>query len=317
MPHSHPHLLTGRRLLWSLALTVAFVVGETLAGVLSHSLGLLSDAGHNLADVLALLFSWYALRAARFPSSASRTFGYHRVGILAALLNALSLIVIAGLIIWQAFDRLHHPARVEGGVMIGVATIAVLLNGAIAWGLHGASEGDLNIRSAYLHMLGDAISAAAVVVAGIIVLITGKWIADPIVSILIGGLILYSTWGVLKESINVLLEAAPAGLDMAAVCRAIRGVAGVIDMHDLHVWTLGPGVVACSCHIVVAEQSISDGQQVLRAVGDELSHHFHINHTTIQIEVEGCEPNHMYCTIHPGTSRHDHADDCGAHTHAH
>ena len=209
MSHSHSHSLTGRRLILSLLLTLGFVVGESTAGLFSHSLALLSDAGHNLADVLALLFSWYALRAARYPSSARRTYGYHRVGILAALLNALSLVVIAGLIIWQAVARLQNPAPAAGGVMIGVAAAAVLLNGVIASWLRGASVDDINIRGAYLHMLGDALSAAAVVVAGVVVLVTGKPLADPIVSILIGGLILYSSWDVLRESINVLLEAAP------------------------------------------------------------------------------------------------------------
>jgi len=286
----------------SVALMSAFVVGELTAGFFGHSLALLSDAGHNFADVLALLLSWYALRAANWPSHATRTFGYHRVGILAALANAASLVVIAFFIMWEAAVRLGHPqvASPSGKIMIGAAGAAILVNGIVAWSLHGSAKNDLNVRSAYLHMLGDALSAVGVVAAGIIVAVTRNSLADPIVSVLIGLMILWSSWGILKESVCVLLEGTPVGLDMVAVERAIASAPGVLDVHDLHVWTVGAGVVACSCHVVVAEQSIREGQQVLRAVAEELAHHFHINHTTVQIEVEGCEANEMYCTVRPG-----------------
>jgi cobalt-zinc-cadmium efflux system protein len=304
--HGHHHgLIAGGKMGWAVLLTVAFVVGEGVAGLLGHSVALLSDAGHNLADALALLFSWYALRVASRPSSAARTFGYHRVGILAALVNAGSLAVISVFIAWEAAQRLVHPQPVHGGVMIIVAGAAVAINATIALWLGRHAEHDLNVRSAYLHMLGDAASAAAVIVAGIIVIATGNTVADPIVSFIIAALILWSSWGILHESVNVLLEATPAGMDMCAVEEAITTVDGVLDVHDLHVWTVGPGVVACSCHVTVAEQTISSGQQVLRAVVSELNKRFQINHTTVQVEVEGCEPNHMYCQIH--RSEHAHA----------
>ncbi len=287
----------------SVVLMSAFVVGELIAGYFAHSLALLSDAGHNFADVLALILSWYGLRASHWPSSSTRTFGYHRVGILAALGNAASLVATAFFILWQAMVRILGPQQqVEGTLMIVVAAAAVVVNGIVAIWLHHSAKDDLNVRSAYLHMLGDALSAVGVVVAGIIVAVTKQSIADPIVSILIGLMILWSSWGILKESVNVLLEGTPAGLDMKAVEKAIAAVPGVLDAHDLHVWTVGAGVVACSCHIVVAEQSIREGQQVRRAVTEELEHHFHINHTTLQVEVEGCEANDMYCTVR----RHEH-----------
>jgi cobalt-zinc-cadmium efflux system protein len=179
--------------------------------------------------------------------------------------------------------------------MIGVAATAMVLNAAIGWRLHGSAKGDLNVRSAYLHMVGDAVSACGVVVAGIIVAITSEPQADPIVSLLIAALILWSGYGVFRESTTVLLEGTPRGTDMPAVIDAIRSVGGVLDVHDLHVWMVGPGVIACSCHILVAEQSVREGQQVLRAVVTDLRTRFHINHTTIQVEVEGCESNDMYC----------------------
>jgi cobalt-zinc-cadmium efflux system protein len=313
MSHSH-HSITGRRLALSLGLTATFVVGEALAGVLGHSVALISDAAHNLADAMALLLSWYALRAALWPSSSARTFGYHRVGILAALVNATSLVFIAGFIIWQAVLRLFHPEPVRGPVMIGVAAAAIVLNSVIALWLHHSAKDDLNVRSAYMHMLGDAFAAMGVVVAGVIVTVSHNPIADPICSFIIGGLILWTSWGILTESVNVLLEGTPAHLDMEQVQKAISNVAGVLGVHDLHVWTLGSGVVACSCHILVAEQTIREGQQVLRAVSEELEHHFHITHPTVQVEVEGCDPNDMYCTMRAAHEHeHLHTDAHGRH----
>jgi cobalt-zinc-cadmium efflux system protein len=304
MAHAHSHSdLAGRRMGFSVLLMLAFVVGELIAGTFAHSLALLSDAGHNFADVLALLLSWYGLRAAKWPSSAARTFGYHRVGILAALANAASLVVIAIFIGWEAFARLHNPQPVDWRIMVATAAAAIVVNALVAIWLHGSAKDDLNVRSAYLHMLGDALSAAGVVMAGLAVALFHNPIADPIVSFVIAIMILWSSWGVLKESVNVLLEGTPAGLDLKDVASAITAVPGVLDVHDLHVWTVGAGVVACSCHILVAEQSVRSGQQVLRAVNGALAHQFHINHSTVQVEVEGCEPNDMYCTVRP----HEHA----------
>jgi cobalt-zinc-cadmium efflux system protein len=288
-----------RRMGLSVLLTLAFVVGEGVAGYLANSLALWSDAGHNLADALALLLSWYALRSARRPADARRTFGYHRVGILAALVNAVSLVAIALLIAWEAVDRLRHPEPVAGGAMIVVALVAVVLNVLISVWLHRDAKRDLNVRSAYLHMLGDAVSALGVVAAGLVVTLTRSPLADPVVSLLIGAFILWSSWGVLREAVEVLLESAPRGLDTAAVEQAIRAVHGVLGVHDLHVWSIASGVAACSCHIVVAEQSVRTGQQVLRAVAERLEHDFAVGHTTIQVEVEGCDPNDLYCTIRP------------------
>ncbi len=283
----------------SVVLTLAFVLAEAFAGYWANSLALLSDAGHNFADALALIFSWFAIWIARKPSDAQRTFGYHRVGILAALVNAVSLVVIALLIFWEVVGRLRHPEPVQSGPMIGMALAAILLNGVISFWLRSEARHDLNVRSAYLHMLGDAVSAVGVVVAGVIVALTGEAVADPVVSLVIGGLILWSSWGVLTEAVNVLLEAAPKDLDMAAVERAVKEVPGVLNAHHLHVWTVTSGFIACSCHVVIAEQSVRSGQQVLRAVAELLDHQFGIDHATVQIEVEGCETKEVGCPIRP------------------
>jgi len=280
----------------AVALTLAFVLVEAVSGWFADSLALLSDAGHNMADAAALGFSWYALRAARKPSHHGMTFGYHRVGVFAALANAISLVAIALVIGWEAIARIREPGIANGSVMIGVAAAGIVVNLLIGRWLHKDSKDDLNIRSAYLHMLGDAVSAFGVVIAGILVATMRAPLADPVVSLLIAGLILYSSYGVLRESATVLLEGTPSGMDMPAVIAAIKNVTGVLDVHDLHVWMVGPGVVACSCHILVAEQSIREGQQVLRAVVHDIEHRFRITHTTVQVEVEGCEADDMYCT---------------------
>jgi len=279
----------------AVALTLLFVLVEAIGGWFAHSLALLSDAAHNLADAAALGFSWYALWIAGKPSHEGMTFGYHRVGIFAALANAVSLVLLAVFIAWEAIERIRQPEIANGPVMIVVAAAAIAVNLVIGLWLHKGARDNINIRSAYLHMLGDAVSAFGVVIAGVLVATVGGLLADPIVSLLIAGLILYSSYDVLLESATVLLEGTPPGIDMPAVVAAIKGVGGVLDVHDLHVWTVGPGVVACSCHILVAEQSIRDGQQVLRAVVHDLDHRFHITHTTVQVEAEGCDANDMYC----------------------
>jgi cobalt-zinc-cadmium efflux system protein len=205
-------------------------------------------------------------------------------------------LLIAVFVGWEAIERIRHPEVANGAAMIVVAAAAIVVNLAISLWLHRGSKDDLNIRSAYLHMLGDAISAFGVVIAGVLVATMRLTLADPVVSLLIAGLILASSYSVLRECATVLLEGTPAGMDMPAVIAAIKSVGGVLDVHDLHVWMVGPGVVACSCHILVAEQSIRDGQQVLRAVVHDIEHRFHITHTTVQVEVEGCDANDMYCT---------------------
>jgi cobalt-zinc-cadmium efflux system protein len=310
MAHHHSHHDTGAcnhdhaavsttKMAWAVGLTFGFVILETLAGLIAHSLALLSDAGHNLADAAALGFSWYALWIAKKPSHARMTFGYHRVGILAALVNASSLVVIALLIAWEAAGRLRHPEQPHGWIMVAVAAAAVALNFTIGSWLHAGSHHDLNVRSARLHMLGDAISAIGVVIAGLVVATTGAMMADPIISLLIAGLILVSSWGVLRESVNVLLEGTPAGLDMSCVEKDISAVPGVRGVHDLHVWTVGPGVIAASVHVLVEEETIAGGQRVLQTIAAELASRHRINHSTVQVEVEGVCADGMYCCIEP------------------
>ena len=293
--HAHAPQVSAATLGGAVALTLAFVLAEAIGGWWGNSLALLSDAGHNLADAATLGLSWYALWMAGKPSHERMTFGYHRVGVFAALINAVSLVLIALFIGWEGIERLRHPEPASGVLMIVLATVAIIVNLAIGSRLHQGAKHDINVRSAYIHMIGDAVSAFGVVIAGIIIATTQWLLADPIVSLVIAALILYSSYGVLRESVTVLLEGTPPGMEMPKVVSAIKSVTGVLDVHDLHVWMVGPGVVACSCHIVVAEQSVREGQQVLRAVVSDIESRFHITHTTVQVEVEGCEADDMYC----------------------
>ena len=288
--HSHSHVpknVSNWTMGIAVTLTLVFVVVEAVCGWLAHSLALLSDAGHNLTDAAALGFSWYALWMSSKPSHQGMTFGYHRVGVLAALCNAVSLVVIAFFIGWEAIARIRQPEAANGVVMIGVAASAVVLNLLIGVWLHRGAKDDINIRSAYLHMLGDAVSAFGVVIAGVLVAMTSVTWADPAVSLLIAGLILYSSYGVLRESATVLLEGTPEGMDMPAVISVIKAVAGVLEVHDLHVWMVGPGVGAAANRGGRAKHPRGTAGAA-RGRPQGVNQRFHINHTTVSGgEVEG------------------------------
>jgi cobalt-zinc-cadmium efflux system protein len=286
-------------------LTLGFVIVEAVAGFAADSISLLSDAGHNFADFLALGFSWFALRVALKPCTARNTFGFYRMNILAAVVNALSLVGIGAVILFESARRLFHPEPVQSGIMIVVALAAVILNAGIGLWLQ-AGRDDLNIRSAYYHMMGDAAAAAAVIVAGLVSRFTGSPLADPIVSIIIGMMIIWSCWGILKQAVNVLLEAAPQDLDMDALEQEIRSTPGVFDVHDLHVWTINSGYVACSCHLVIGNQTTARGEQILQEVAAALKARYQIDHTTIQVEVDACLPAGNSC-IHNISAREVHA----------
>jgi cobalt-zinc-cadmium efflux system protein len=304
--HSHGAGISSNKMWFATAITFAFCLGEALVGYKSNSLALMADAGHNFADALALALSAFALWIATKPADNKRTFGYHRVGILAALVNAVGLAVMAIVIFWEAIQRLQTPEHVQSTPMIWVALLAIILNSGIAWWLASAAKEDLNIRSAYLHMMGDAAASLGVVIAGIIIAFTSWFIADPIVSIIFALLVLWSSWSIFTESIQMLLEGTPAGMELAEVERTIREVNGVLDVHDLHVWTVSSGLIACNCHILVLEQSVSSAQKIQAEVAHELEHDFKISHSTIQIEVEDCG-GHDHAVLSVQEHGHNHA----------
>jgi len=285
------------KLMLSMIVTIIFVAVEGSVGFVSHSLALISDAGHNFSDAVALIFSAFAIWMARRPSDSRRTFGYHRATVLSAFANAIALIAIAFFIFSEAAARFRHPEAVSSDLMIGMALAAVVINGAIGFWLHGHSHDDLNMKSATIHMIGDALSAAGVVVAGIVIKFTHVSWVDPLASCLIGLFILKSSWGILNECLHILMESVPYGLNLADVEAAIRAVPDVLNVHDLHVWLVASGRIVCSCHLQVSERSVSSGQKILKSINEVLRDQFKISHTTIQVEVENCDPDSIYCAF--------------------
>ncbi len=275
----------------SLGVTLAYIVLLVVAGIRAHSLALLSEAGHNLSDFLALLLSLVAVYFQTRPANAQKTYGYQRAGVLAALINASSLVVVSFFILYEAFRRLQHPEHVQASVMMWVAGAGVLMNGAIALLLY-RSGGDVNIRSALLHEIGDTLSTAAVIAGGWAILATGQYWIDSVLSLGIGVLILWSGLGIVRETLNILLEGTPRGMQLEKIEHAIRSVEGVNDVHDLHVWSIGSETHALSCHISIADIPPSVSERILRDVKERLLHDFRIDHTTIQFEHEICEVAH-------------------------
>jgi cobalt-zinc-cadmium efflux system protein len=290
----------GTRLRLALGLTLAILVIELAGGLLSHSLALLSDAGHVLTDVFALGLAWFAIEQSKRPADQRRSYGYQRVGILAALVNAVALIVIVLAIGFEAVRRLMAPEAVQGGAVIATALVAIAINAFVLLTLR-AEVNNLNLRAALLHVTGDVAASVGVVIAGAVILLTGWLYIDPLLSLAIAALIAYGAWGIVRETVNLLIEGTPPDINMAAVSSEIGGTDLVTGVHDLHVWALSSQDVALSCHIVIADTSLGDAEHVVRDLEGRLCSRFAIGHTTIQ--VESCHP----CgEIHHGAGEHNH-----------
>jgi len=289
----------------SLAVTMLYIILLVVAGIRAHSLALLSEAGHNLSDFLALLLSLVAVYLEGRPPSATKTYGYRRAGVLAALVNSLSLIVVAFFIFYEAFRRLQHPEQVHAGLMIGVAAAGVVMNGVIAL-LLWRSGRDVNVRSALLHEVGDTLSTAAVIAGGWAILWTGQYWIDSALSFGIGALILWSSFGIVRETLNILLEGTPRGMSLEAVESTMRTIAGISDVHDLHVWSIGSENHALSAHVKISDMPTSESDSILREINEKLGQSFGIHHTTIQLEHLICETAHG-CVI-PVEDERDSAD---------
>lgn len=288
--HAHGSARNRRRLAWTLALAAVYMVAEFVGGFLANSLALLADAGHMLSDVGALALSLFALWMAQKPATARRTYGYHRTEILAALANAATLIAISLVIFVEAFHRFRAPEPVAGLTVMWIAAGGLAVNLAGLWVLHGGKDESLNVRGAWLHMLTDALGSVGAIAGGLAVWAFGWRWADPAVSIAIAVLVLYSSWSLLRESVNVLLEGTPGHIDLEAVRAAMAQVNGVEEVHDLHVWSITSGMDAMSGHVVVGERATRrESGEILSDLHCLLHDEFGLHHLTIQIEPRGFE----------------------------
>ncbi len=280
---------TERRLWIVLAIAAALTALEFFGGLASRSLALVSDSGHVLTDVFAMVLSILTIRLGRKPHTTRRTFGYHRAEIFAALINGSTLIIIALLIIYEAYERIQQPLQVQGPLVLAVASIGLIGNLTMAQLLVGGRKASLNVRGAFLHVLGDTLSSLGVIIAGIIITVSSFTIIDPLIAILIGVLILRNAFSLVRESTDILMEATPRHLELEAVAKAIQKVEGVIGVHDLHIWTITSGLYALSGHISVRSETIDEGSRTIAEVSRRLRESFGIEHVTLQLEREALE----------------------------
>ncbi len=307
---SHSHFgdlssQTAKRLALSLGITAVFVIVEIAAGIIGNSLALLTDAAHNFTDVIALGLSLYAVKLATQPAHAGKTFGYHRAGILVALVNSTTLVLIALGIFYEAWKRFLSPPEVNSAILIGVGALAFFINLGTAWLVKSGSENDLNLRSTFLHLMGDVLSTLGAVIAGIIIAFTNwNWL-DPFVSVLIGIFILWNAWGILRQSIHILLESTPESIDMDSMVKDLLKVDGVRGVHDLHVWSINESLRALSAHIITSDIQISAGTTIQHDLNEILANKYNIRHATLQLECEGCQGNILFCNI--SEHQHEHA----------
>jgi len=299
--HEASHLTaTGNRPLQiALAIVLVVMVAEVIGGILSGSLALLGDAGHMLVDALALGLALFAITIARRPATPTKTYGYHRVEIMAALANGVILVLLAIYIFYEAYQRAQDPPPVQTPLMLLVAGIGLLANLAGMLLLRKASHRSLNVRAAFWHIIGDTISSVGVIIGGVIIAVTDWYIADPIIAIFIGGIILWGAVRLVRESVDILLEAVPGHIQIARVAEMIKSVPGVAEAHDIHIWTITSGIYALSAHLLIDDQMVSQSVDIMMTVNENLAREYSITHTTLQLECEKCEncPSGVICNI--------------------
>ena len=304
--HPHHHALSvGSKLKFGIMLTGFILVVELIGGLLSNSLALLSDAGHVFTDLIALSLSWYGVRQAERPSSHRMTFGYHRVGVLIAVVNAVSIFGIALFIFYAAYQRFQQPPEVNILLMLPVALIGLGVNLFVVSWLRKEQRTNLNIRSAFWHALGDAIASIGVIIGGIVILLTGWFVVDTIISVVIGLIIVLAAWSIFREGLRVLLEATPRQVDVSKMIAALKKVPGVEDVHDIHVWSISAEIHAMSCHVLISDRPTSEAAQVRQQIEDILKQRYAINHTTLQMECEECRKGDVYCKLTLGPEKRD------------
>jgi cobalt-zinc-cadmium efflux system protein len=278
-----------RRLIIAIAANTSFLAVEIVFGILAGSLALLGDAGHNFADSFALVLSLIAVRMMARPRTEVKTFGYHRMGILVAFINSLLIALLCFFLIYEAVQRLAHPVEVKGGMVMAVAGLGFIINGSVAL-LLGKEKEDLNLRSAFLHLLTDALVSLGVVVSGTVVLLTGWNYIDPLITMVIALLILISAFQILRESVHILMESVPRGVSYQGIIEGISAMPGVTGVHDLHVWEIGSHIYSLSAHIVVDDARLGDFRELMRDIKSMLREKHDVTHATLELETEPCPP---------------------------
>lgn len=296
MSHDHSHGTSDGSLKFGLVLNSLYTIVEFGFGVLTGSLALIADASHNLTDTFTLTVSFIANRISRRKANDSKTFGYGRATILAALLNATLMLAVAGFIVFEAIQRLSHPQTIEGGIVAIVASVGILVNGSIAYIL-SKNRKDLNMRSAFIDMAFDALSSFGAVIAGIIILLTGITWIDSLIGFVIAALLVFNTLKILREAVQILLEGTPKDLDIIAVTQAIAETDSVLSVDDMHVWAIRSGYNALSCHIAIDEAELKNSRVIVENTKRRLLKDFNIHHATIEVELKDC-------VTHEGHEKH-------------
>lgn len=309
--HTHGKALSaGSKLKLSIIFTCVILAAEVIGGFISNSLALLSDAGHVVTDIMALSLSWYALKQAERPPSGHMTYGYHRIGVIVAVINAASIFAIAAIILYEAYRRFQQPPAINSVLMMSVALVGLAVNLFVTFWLRREQGANINIRSAFWHAFGDALASIGVIVGGAIILLTGFYWIDPLISVLISLIIGFAAYRILREGLRVLLEASPSNIDTEEMIKALRGIPGVKDIHDVHVWAISPQLNAMSSHVLVDDLLVSQAAEIRSQLEDVLKNRFSIRHTMLQMECQQCNPGDTFCTL--DSHSHDKCDTSGA-----
>jgi len=295
--HHHSTLETATKLKYGIIITAVILVLEITGGILSNSLALLSDAGHVFADGIALTLSWYGVRQAARPCSGRMIFGYHRVGVIIAIVNAVSILAIAGIILYEAYQRFYQQPEINSVMMLVIAVIGLAANIFVASWLHKDQAESLNVKSAFWHAVGDALASVGVIAGAIIIMFTKLYWVDAAVSVLISVIIIFAAWGIFKEGMRILLEAVPGDISIKEVQKAMESIPAVKDVHDLHVWSISSNLHSMSCHVLVDDCSISQAENVRQQIEDMLRDKFGIGHTTVQTECTQCSNGGLLCEM--------------------
>jgi cobalt-zinc-cadmium efflux system protein len=294
---NNSHFSTGSKLKYGLFLSLIIFGAEVAGGLLSNSLALLGDAGHVLADIIALTLSWYAVRQADKQSNSRMTFGYHRIGVIVAIINAIAIFVIAGIILFEAYRRFQSPPEVKSTLMLAVAMIGLAVNLLVTFWLSKEQKRNINVRSAFWHAMGDALASVGVIIGGILILITGQRLIDPIVSVVISLIILSAAFSIFHEGFRVILEAVPKDVNVMSMITAIKKVKGVRNIHDVHVWSISPEIRAMNGHILIDDTSLSQANLIRSEIEKVVRDQFHVDHTTLQMECHGCSSDETFCHL--------------------